>query len=156
MCRPEALDSVLLHALRNMDKSQLAALPDCSEGLENRLYIACRKATDRVQLLEMLKTKRYPHARLSRLCTHGMLGITQALQKKNPMPTYASLLGFRKESEGLLALLNQSDLSVIAKASHGPLEEAAYQLDARAYDLWALGAGQPTGLMFTQPVQIIP
>ena len=30
-----------------------------------------------------------------------------------------------------------------------------FALDARAYDLWALGAELPAGMMFTQAVEIV-
>ncbi len=154
-CHPQALDRVLLAALRGMSKTQLAALPDCTEGLENRLYTICREATSREDLLAALKTKRYPHARLSRLCAHGLLSITAALQAEQPLPTYARLLGFRKESLDLLGRFPACGLPLIAKAADGPMENPAYRLDERAYDFWALGAGQPAGWMYRQPIQIL-
>ena len=43
---PDALhpmDDLLLHALRGMGLERLAQLPDVSEGLEHRLYAACRE-----------------------------------------------------------------------------------------------------------------
>ena len=155
-CRPDALDAVLLSRLRQMSKEELSLLPDCSEGLENSLFRFCRKAVGREQLLEMLKSKRYTHARLSRLLTHALLGITAGMQASAPFPNYARLLGFRKGSEPLLRFLQKSHLPVIAKAINGPTDDPVYQLDARAYDLWALGANQPAGLMFNQPIEIVP
>lgn len=156
LCRPEALDLVLLSQLRQMDKAQLAALPNCNEGLENRLFAACREATDRQMLLSLLKTKRYPHTRLSRLCCHALLGFTQQAQAETPLPEYVRLLGFRSQDESLLKLFRQSAIPVISKAADGPMDSTSYQLDMRAYDLWALGARQPAGLMLRQQVQIFP
>lgn len=151
----ESLDSLLLYLLRAMDPAQLAALPDCTEGLQHRLYAACRKAVSRRELLGMLKTKRYTHARLSRLCCHGLLGITARLQRENPLPAYVRLLGFYRQSGELLSGLRQSGIPIIAKAADGPAADPAYRLDARAYDLWALGAGQPAGLMYRQGVAVV-
>ena len=155
ICAPVALDTALLYQLRQMTARQLAALPDCTEGLENRLLLCCRKATSRAALLAALKTKRYPHARLNRLCTHGLLGITAALQAEHPAPSYVRLLGFRTQSAALLHGLRQSGLTVIAKAADGPHQNTSYQLDMHAYDLWALGAQQPAGMMLREPVQIV-
>lgn len=155
LCPPGSLDAVLLATLRQRSKAELALLPDCSEGLENRLFQACREATDRAGLLEILKSKRYTHARLSRLCTYALLGVTRSLQQDYPEPTYVRLLGFRKESETLLAGLRNSHLPVIAKAADGPLDSPLFSLDIHAYDLWALGAKIPAGLMLRQPVQIV-
>ncbi len=152
-CPPDALDAVLLSTLRRMSKGELSALPDCSEGLENRLFAACRAAAHRGELLQLLKSKRYTHARLSRLLTHGLLGVTQALQAQYPLPTHTRLLGFRQESEALLSAFRESSLPIIAKAAQGPMADPSYRLDQTAYDLWALGAKKPAGLMLRQPVQ---
>lgn len=150
-CHPEkSLDALLLYRLRAMSHSQLAALPDCTEGLQNRLYAACREAVNRQELLARLKTRRYTYARLSRLCCHGLLGITARLQEEYPLPAYARLLGFHRQSQGLLSRLRYSGIPVIAKAAQGPATDPACRLDAQAYDLWALGAGQPAGLMYRQ------
>ena len=155
LCPPDALDQVLLSRLRKMDKNVLSQLPHCAEGLENLLYRACRKATDRNELMEALKSKRYTHARLSRLLSHGMLGITQTLQGSIPLPPYARLLGLRKEQADLHAAFKRAPLPVLSKAAKGPMENPAYQLDMAAYDLWALGAKIPAGLMLRQPVQVL-
>lgn len=155
LCRPDALDQALLFTLRQMSPSKLALLPDCTEGLENRLHSACREAASREELLERLKTKRYTYARLQRLLSHALLGVTARMQAETPLPTYVRLLGFRQENIDLLSRFNQSRLPVIAKAAQGPASDAAYHLDIHAYDLWALGAGMPAGLMMTQQVVVI-
>ena len=152
VCRPDALDGVLLYRLRAMTAQQLCQLPLCTEGLEHRLQAAAHQATSRETLLESLKTKRYAHARLSRLCTHGLLGVTQELLEAHPLPEYVRLLGFRKESVDLLAAFKSSRIPVISKAADGDWQNPLYRLDNTAYDLWALGAGQPAGLMMRSQV----
>ena len=152
VCRPDALDSVLLYRLRAMNTQQLCQLPLCTEGLEHRLQAAAHQATSRENLLESLKTKRYARARLSRLCTHGLLGVTQELLEAHPLPEYVRLLGFRKESVDLLAAFKSSRIPVISKAADGDWQNPLYGLDNTAYDLWALGAGQPAGLMMRSQV----
>lgn len=152
VCRPDALDNVLLYRLRSMTAEQLRQLPLCSEGLENRLQAAAHQATSRETLLEALKTKRYARARLSRLCTHGLLGVTQKLLDNHPLPEYVRLLGFRKESADLLGLLRGSSIPVISKAADGDWQNPLYALDNTAYDMWALGAGLPAGLMLRSQV----
>ncbi|MBN1778429.1 MAG: nucleotidyltransferase family protein [Clostridiales bacterium] len=151
--RPDALDSVLLNAVRSMTPAALRKLPDCSEGLEYRLRKCAVQAASRAELLELLKTRRYTRARLNRLLTHAMLGMrAKPLEKQ---PSYVRLLGFRKEYEPELALLKQAKLKVIAKASDGNRNNPLYRLDMRAYDLWALGAGLPAGFMFRQQIVIV-
>lgn len=154
-CRPDALDLILLHKLRMADPKELSLLPDCTEGLENRLKSCAQQAASRAELLTLLKTRRYAHARLSRLCTHALLEMDAALLKAHEHPSYVRLLGLRKDAKEITALLKQSGLKTIAKAADADMEDPLFQLDLRAYELWALGAGLPSGLMMTQGVAVI-
>jgi len=154
VCRPDALDLLLLYRLRCAAPEWLRQLPDCSEGLENRLKACSDAAASREELLSLVKTKRYAHARLSRLCTHALLDMPSALIA-NASPSYVRLLGLKKQSADLTSLLKSGAIPVIAKAADGPLDDPLYQLDLRAYELWALGAGLPAGLMFRQGTAIL-
>ncbi len=153
--RPNALDTVLLGRLRSATAGELRALPDCSEGLENRLLTAARQATTRAELLALLKTRRYAYTRLNRLLAHALLGVQQELLTQHPLPETVRLLGFRKESRDLLSHFSESQIPVIAKAANSDPADPLYTLDVRAYDLWALGAGLPAGLMYRQQVVIL-
>ncbi|HPF86896.1 MAG TPA: nucleotidyltransferase family protein [Candidatus Limiplasma sp.] len=153
--RPDALDAVLLNTLRSLPADALKSLPDCSEGLENRLKQSAAQATNQTELLSLLKTRRYTHTRLNRLLIHAMLGLNADLLRAYPQPPYVRLLGFRKEREPALALLRNAQIPVIAKASEGDKANPLYQLDERAYDLWALGAKLPAGLMYRQQIVIV-
>ena len=153
-CRPDALDLLLLYKLRTASADELKALPDCTEGLENRLKACAAESGSREDLLEKLKTRRYARARLSRLCTHALLDMPASLVA-NAHPTYVRLLGFRKSASDMTAHLKQSRIPVVAKAADGCMEDALYQLDLRAYELWALLAGLPSGLMLSQGVTVI-
>ena len=150
--RTNALDQALLYRLRTMEDAEWSALPDLSEGIEDRLCTAARCAATRESLLLTAKTRRYPHARLSRLCTHALLDITQAQLNAEPLPTAAWLLGFRQEARPLLTQLKQSGFLIIGKAADYTTDEAWFRTELRAYDLWALGCGLPAGLGFTQGV----
>ena len=152
---PNALDAVLLYRLRTADAQSLRQCPDCSEGLENRLTAASRDAVSRAALLAMLKTRRYTYARLNRLATHALLNVTTDLLAAHPSPEYARLLGFRRESADCLRLIRRSGFSLVAKAADGDRANPLWMLDERAYDLWALGAGLPAGLMFRQPIVLV-
>jgi len=155
ICRPDALDTLLLYKLRRVSPAELSLLPDCTEGLENRLKARAGQAVSREELLALLKTKRYAHARLSRLCTHALLDMDAAFLTEHAHPTYARLLGLNRSNKEITALCKQSGLNIVAKAADGDRSDPLYQLDLRAYDLWALGAGLPSGLMLRQGVAII-
>ncbi|MFH1880726.1 MAG: nucleotidyltransferase family protein [Bacillota bacterium] len=153
--KPDALDSVLLDVVRSMTTAELRRLPDCSEGLENRLKKSAAQATGRAELLTLLNTRRYTRARLNRMLSHAMLGLQAELLADYPLPAYVRLLGFRKENEQDLAMLKLSQIPVVAKASDGDANSPLYRLDERAYDLWALGAKLPAGLLYRQRIVIV-
>lgn len=138
---PDALhpmDDVLLHILRGMSLDQLASLPDVAEGLEHRIYKACREAGSREALLEALKCKRYTHARLSRTLAHALLGMDKALVADHPAPTYARLLGVRPGAEPLLTELStRAKLPLVTRAA-ALKGDPIFELECRATDAWAL------------------
>ena len=150
VCRPEALDRVLLYKLRAQNAEALARLPDCTEGLENRLKACAARAATREELLSLLKTRRYAYARLSRLCCHALLDVTAGLLTAHPLPTYARVLGLRRGA--LNGKLRRSALPLPARAAELDPADPLAALDLRAYDLWALGAGLAQGMLLTQPV----
>jgi predicted nucleotidyltransferase len=155
VCLPDSLDAPLLYRLRGMQPEDIAAYPHCSEGLENRVLACARQTTSREDLLAQLKTRRYPYTRLSRLMSHILLDMRQDVLAAHPESAYVRLLGLRKDAKPLLARLSESSIPIISKPADGNLTDPLYQMDVRAYDLWALGAGLPAGLMFTQSPVIL-
>lgn len=155
VCPPDALDRVLIYRLRQMEPDALRLLPDCSEGLENRLKACAMKASTREELLSLLKTRRYSRARLSRLCCHALLDVDVGLLGEHPHPEYVRLLGLRRDAGVLTERFRHSAVPLVARTSEGDASNALWQLDRRAYDLWALGAGLPAGLMYTQGVAVV-
>ena len=154
--RPEALDSALLYRLRTMSTADFAALPDVSEGIENRLCAAAETALTREELLLSAKTRRYPYARLSRLATHALLGMTDNLLAAQSAPEAAMLLGFRKEKRELFAHFKEhGKLPILGKAADFDRSSPWFAAECKAYDIWALGAGLPAGLALTQGVAVI-
>lgn len=153
VCRPEALDRVLLYKLRAQNAEALARLPDCTEGLENRLKTCAARAATREELLSLLKTRRYAYTRLSRLCCHALLDVTAGLLAAHPLPTYARLLGLRRGA--LNGELRQSALPLPARAAELDPADPLAALDLRAYDLWALGAGLAQGMLQRQKVCVL-
>ena len=146
--RPDALDPALIARLRTMTPEELAALPDRSEGIERRLPEAARQTTTREALLAACKTRRYPYARLSRLASAALLGITDA-DCALPPPDRALLLGFRRDAEALPGQLGRC----FPLQAPRPRPDCRWLLlESRAWDLWALGAGLPSGLLYGEHV----
>ena len=74
----------------------MQALPDISEGLENRFLSAVKEASSVEELLQTVKTKRYTMSRLRRVLWCMMMGTTAALQQT--APPYLRVLDFRAGS----------------------------------------------------------
>lgn len=154
--RPDALDRALLYRLRTMSDAEYAALPDVSEGVEYRLQSAASAACTREDVLLAAKTRRYPYARLSRMATHALLGMTGDVLAAEVTPQAAMLLGFRKEARWLFTHSKErGTLPIWGKAADFDRASAWVQAEMRACDLWALGANQPAGLLLTQGVTVI-
>lgn len=72
------MERAVLQQLRSASAASLRALPDVSEGLENRILAAAREADSLDALYALAKTKRYTHARIRRIVLSAFLGVRQA------------------------------------------------------------------------------
>ena len=89
----------------------------------------------------------------SGFCTKIMIMTAEQLAAE-PLPTAAWLLGFRQEARPLLTQLKQNGFPIIGKAADHTTDEAWFRTELLAYDLWALGAGVPAGLMMRSGIVI--
>lgn len=154
---PASLQNVeraVLYRLRTMSRQEYAALPDLSEGLENRLYAAARTACSLEAFYRMVKTRRYSLARLRRITLSAFLGLRAG--DSTGLPPYLRVLGFgpngreilgRAAQKGKLPLVTHtSDRQKLDSRGQSVLE-----LENRAADIWALccPAPCPAGLDLT-------
>ena len=134
----DALDQALLYCLRSMSAEQLENICGMDEGLQHRFIAAAQRCASRKKLIEAVKTKRYTWARLSRLCSCAMLGVTRETAAAYPLPTYARVLGFKKSAAPLMrSIKERGALPLVVKAAD--YGDPLYALDIRAQDLWSLG-----------------
>ena len=140
------LDTLLRWRLRNDDFSQL---PDLSEGIENRFQEAANALT-RDEMVQQIKSKRYPYARINRMLAHVL---TQSKANDIPnLPDYAYVLGFRKGAANLLHAISENGFALYHRLPSGTLSPMQ-ELDKRADDLWSIGANQPFGTLYrSKPV----
>ena len=157
--RMHSMDDLLMFRLREMSLSETSALPDISEGLERRLFRLCRMTGTRDELLEALKCKRYTHARLSRMLTHALLGMDQKMAGMHPVPTYARLLGMRRDAGWLMTALSERSTIPIVSNPTQLKDDPVFQLECRATDTWALLHDDPErrlpGREFTEKFIIV-
>lgn len=146
------LERAILCKLRAMNQPELSLLPDLSEGLENRLYQAVRHARTLDELYTLVKSKRISHARVRRLVLSAFLGLRHPLPSA---PPYLRILG--ATPKGWRALSGLAPALPVAARSHdierlSPEAQAAFRLEARADDLYALSTPtpQPSGRDYTE------
>ena len=87
---------------------------EVSEGLENRIAAAVLKYNSIEEILSAVKTKRYTHARLRRILTYALLGITEELQAQTP--SYARVLGFTEAGAAMLKSFRGEVVTSVAAA----------------------------------------
>ena len=143
------LDALLLSRLRSMDGEALRSLPDVSEGMENALASAAAAVNTRRELIAALTGKRYPAARISRLCACALLGITAEQTENIPLPDHALLLGLRKDPR-MTALWKDLPIPVIS--SFTEWKKAAHPADLAAWRLWAQCCRLPDTLPFSEKI----
>ena len=136
-----AVERAILAKLRTMSRSEFAELPDISEGLENRVYMAARKATSLDEVYSLIKSKRYTHARIRRIVLSAFLGINSSMNLG--IPPYLRVLGFNKRGiEILHEIKAASVLPIITNLSDIiSLDNKAknmFELECRSTDLFAL------------------
>ncbi len=131
----------ILYRLRQLSPDQLACLPDCGEGLANRLHQAIRQGTSPDEILSLVKTKRYTHARLRRILLCAFLGLTAADRPEEP--PYLRVLGMNTTGRSLLrSMSEQASLPILTKPAHAKNLSAnalrLFETEARATDLYGL------------------
>lgn len=145
---PEELEKTTLAAAIIKDAEEIAEVPDCTEGLENRIKALLKDNKTLPELLNKVTTRRYTESRIRRILTCNLLGITRplvvtALNK----PLYAKVLATNKSGLELIAeiekngnvplLTRKSDLSKLGKSAL-----AVYDIDVIANELYSLSTDE--------------
>ena len=139
-----ALDRAVLSYLRRLSLDDLKALPTMSEGLENRVYTAIRKASSLTELEESIKTKRYPLTRIRRLIWSAFLGITN--EHTASPPPYIRVLAANERGKEILSAAKPT-VPLLYRASQvaklDPACQRLWELETKATDLHALALPTP-------------
>jgi len=132
-------DRILLAKLRTLSRENFASLPFISEGLENRLYDAVREQTSLEGIINTVKTKRYPLARLRRILTAAYLEWDAA--DMPALPPYVRVLGIGKHG---VSILNKAAKSarrpLFTDAKQPPtdaISQSVFDFECKASDLYS-------------------
>lgn len=135
------LERVILYKLRTMEPEEIAQIAEVgAQGLANRIYQA-RTATSLDGLMEHLRTKRYPAARLRRILLHMLIGITK--EDIYSLPPYGRILAFNNTGRKVLALSKGIRTLPFAESlkwlsAQSPAAARCANIESRATDIYQL------------------
>lgn len=94
----------ILYNLRKMSINEIAELQDVSEGLEYAIKNAANSCNNIIDLINIVKSKRYTQTRIQRILLYALLGITKKdMQNSRKVIPYTRILGFNKKGRELLS-----------------------------------------------------
>ncbi len=145
------LETAMLSRLRRMSREDFEQLPDAADGLGLRLYQAVRSEGSLEAIQMAARTKRYPLARIRRMCMCACLGITGNMSEGNP--PYARILALNARGQSYLGgIRKRGELPLLTKAA------AVQKLPDRGREVFELGAQAHDFyvLSYTNPEMRIP
>lgn len=94
----------ILYNLRKMTISEIAELQDVTEGLEHVIKNAANSCNSILDLMDMVKSKRYTQTRIQRILLYALLGITKKdMSNARKVTPYVRVLGFNKNGREMLS-----------------------------------------------------
>lgn len=93
----------ILYNLRRMTVKEIGELQDVTEGLEYAIKNAANSCNNILDLMNIVKTKRYTQTRIQRILLYALLGITKKdMANAKKIVPYTRILGFNKKGRELL------------------------------------------------------
>lgn len=134
------LEVALLSRLRGLGKEAFSSLPDAAGGLGDRISRAAQREGSLEAVYAAAASRRYPLARVRRLCLSACLGLGSLPEGA---PPYARVLAANSRGRTLLRELAKSGAPLVTKpAAVKKLPgqaQAVFALGAAAHDLYVLG-----------------
>ena len=94
----------ILYKLRTMTIAEIKELTDVSEGLENAIKNAADSCNNIIDLVNIIKSKRYTQTRIQRILIYTLLGITKKMMDTSKKITpYIRVLGFTEKGKHLIS-----------------------------------------------------
>lgn len=96
----------IIYILRKMTVEEISQLPDVSEGLENTIKNAANSCNNIIDLVNMIKSKRYTQTRIQRILVYALLGIDKKMMEtsKKVVP-YIRVLGYSEKGKHLISAM---------------------------------------------------
>lgn len=101
LCYFDNFEREMLYRMRTISPQDLAQLADVDEGLANRMFQVCRVALSMEDLINGIKTKRYPESRVRRILLCAMLGLKR--KELESAPPFGRILALNDKGAEILA-----------------------------------------------------
>lgn len=153
ICSIYHCETAVLSRLRMITAEDFKQIADVSEGLENRIAEAVKKACSLDALYSLVKSKRYTLSRIRRIVLRAYLGITDTPEN----PPYIRVLGFNSKGRELLSKIKKNaDLPIITKLSDCTQSTRPFfEQECKFTDLYNLGYKKPLPCATEQQSQIV-
>ena len=153
----------IIYNLRKMSISEIANLPDVSEGLEYSIKNAANSCNTIDELVSIVKSKRYTVTRLKRILVYCLLGITKKdMQDSRKVIPYVRVLGFNNKGKELLSGISHANpkLDIVTsvkkymETSNNRILKNMLAKDVFATDIYTLGYDYDSlsNLDYTHPI----
>ncbi len=101
-----AFEKEIIYTLRCMTLSEIASLPDVSDGLENRIKIASNNCNHLNDLIQNIKSKQFTVTRIQRILLYALLKISQKdMNASRRITPYIRVLGFNKHGKKIISAI---------------------------------------------------
>lgn len=139
----DALYHMVCHAVLTKGADGIENSAYISEGLHNRIYRAAKVSSSYRELIENIRTKRYPASKVKRILINILLGIDKELvESAKSGPFYARALAVKRGREDLLAEIKK-DLPLIVRAEdYRDFSCPALDIDILSSDIYSKISGE--------------
>ena len=116
---PTSYETAAILALLKASAEEVAACPDCAEGIENRLHLLARTDPTYSSIVEKCVSRRYTRSRIKRILLQNFLGVRRKeVRAYAEASLYLRPLAVKKEkADELLAALAASPLPLVTRKS---------------------------------------
>lgn len=105
-----AFEKEIIYILRRMTITEIANLPDVTEGLENRIKSAAHTAQNLDDLISKIKSKRFTQTRIQRILVYALLNITKKdMQISQKVVPYIRILGFNEYGKKIISTIAKNN-----------------------------------------------
>ncbi|MFD2443407.1 nucleotidyltransferase [Bacillus sp. CGMCC 1.16607] len=141
----------LKYKIMNSSATDLTAIYEIEEGLENRFKTAAFHSRTFHEFMQTVKTKRYTWTRLQRACLHIFTNTKKTdMIKENEAPSYLRLLGMTEKGQKYLNMKKKEiSLPLVTKVSSFQ-NNLDLTLDLKVSHLYSLGLSEPQQSMLLQ------